>query len=104
MELIGRISNVGDGSCGKNVEGGGTCKYCGSLIYMKYHGSADETDINMALCEDQSVVEGLQEDAIHIFCKEAGALGREVWREFSDEQRRNLEKWEEGGRKRRTDV
>lgn len=84
----------------------GSCKLCASLIYMKYHSSAGETDVNMALCDDQSVVEKLQETTIHIFCeeKEEVAQGQRGWRGFSDEQRRNLDKWDLEGRKKRTDV
>jgi hypothetical protein len=82
----------------------GSCKYCGDLIYMKYHASADETDLNMALCEDQSVVHRLQGATIHIFCKEEVPQGQKAWSQFSREQKQNLDKWEEGGKKRRTDV
>jgi len=85
----------------------GSCKGCDSLIYMKYHASPGETDVNMALCDDKDMVTKLQDATIHIFCEREGKemqQGQKTWTGFSDKQRLNLERWDREGRKKRLDV
>lgn len=82
----------------------GSCKHCGSLIYMKYHSSPDETDLNMALCKDSAVLERSQDVIVHIFCEEEVPEGHQAWRGFSDEQKQRLDEWEKGGRRKRPDI
>lgn len=85
----------------------GVCERCKTLIYMRYHASPRETDVNMALCDDKNEVTRLRDATIHIFCEgdeKEVQQGQETWRGFSDQQRQNMEIWEREGRKRRLDV
>lgn len=82
----------------------GSCKHCGSLVYMKYHSSPDETDINMASCKNLEGVKRSQEFVVHIFCDDEVPEGHEAWRGFSDEQKQRLDEWGKGGRKKRSDI
>lgn len=85
----------------------GICERCNTLIYMRYHASPRETDVNMALCDDKNAVTRLRDATIHIFCdgdEKEVQQGQETWRGFSDQQRQNMEIWEREGRKRRLDV
>lgn len=66
-----------------------------------------ETDVNMALCDDEKAVTRLRDATIHIFCEgdeKEVQQGQETWTGFSNEQRLNMERWEKEGRKLRSDV
>lgn len=82
----------------------GSCKHCGSLIYMRYHSSPDETDLNMAFCKDPSVLERSRDPVVHIFCEDEVPEGHQAWKGFSDEQKRRLDEWEKGGRRKRSEI
>lgn len=82
----------------------GSCKHCGSLIYMKYHSSPDETDINMASCKSSERLERLQDPVMHIFCDDRVPEGHQAWTGFSDGQKQRLDEWEKAGRKNRRDI
>lgn len=82
----------------------GTCKHCGTLIYMKYHCSPESTDMNMGLCSDESVLRRVRDATDHIFFKGQVRTGEKAWRGFSDELSEAVAKWEREGKMRRADV
>lgn len=89
----------------------GSCRRCGSPLFMKYHCRPDGTSVTMGIADEGTAVGAMVRPKEHIFLSEKAGWweisesdGLERHEAFNEPFQRRLAEWEAQGKKKRNDV
>ena len=88
----------------------GSCRDCGSPLFMKYSCNPDHTSVALGIVDNDTIRGEVVKPKEHIFLKEKAMWwsvaedGAEKWDHFDNDFLNAKDEWAQGGAKRREDV